>query len=99
MLTEQVLLPTKLFSQPLEAEQRLSNERDMAGLVTYSVIQVPGKWEENDHEFETSLGTELEPKLMICEWITMKPFDQQLSWTGGGGVYTVAWTLRLHFLP
>lgn len=49
----------------------------MAGLVTYSVIQAPGKWEENDHEFETSLGTELEPKLMryVSGWITMKPLD------------------------
>lgn len=61
-----------------------------------------GKWEENDHdhEFETSLDYRARAQAdEVCEWITMKPLDQQLSGTGGGGVYTVAWTLRLHFLP
>lgn len=45
MLTEKVFLPTKLSSQPLEVEQRCSNERGMAGLVTYSGHPSAGKVE------------------------------------------------------
>lgn len=63
-------------------------------------MQALGKWEENDCEFETSLGYRARAQAdEVCGQITMKPLDQQLSWTGDGGVYTVAWTVHLHFLP
>lgn len=43
MLTEQVLLPTKLSSQPFKVGHRLSNEIGMSSLVAHPGHPVAGK--------------------------------------------------------
>lgn len=76
MLTERVLLRTKLFPQPFEVEQRLSS---IAGFGGSLAIQALGKWEENGYDFETGLGYRARAH---CGWFTMKSLHQQLNKTG-----------------